>query len=116
MSTLDERPDRGLIEAVEPDQPTAAQWLDDAGRLLGVANKTAGRDPSGAYVLAYDVARSTTVRRNRLIEADPSSPLYHEMPDDSDAEGLLGDKGAAGGRLGPDESESIGSDLAWDLT
>jgi hypothetical protein len=59
MSTLDDLRRQGLIEAVEPDTATAAQWLDDAGRHLEAAAKIAELDPSGAYVLAYDAARKS---------------------------------------------------------
>jgi hypothetical protein len=59
MNALDDLRNRGLIEAVEPDQATAAQWLEDAGRHIEAANKIAGLDPSGAYVLAYDAARKS---------------------------------------------------------
>ena len=57
MSILDELRVQGLIEAVERDQATATQWLDDAGRHLEAATKIADIDPSGAYVLAYDAVR-----------------------------------------------------------
>jgi len=59
MNTLDDLRNRGLIEAVEPDQATATGWLDDAGRHLEAAIKIAELDPSGAYVLAYDAARKS---------------------------------------------------------
>jgi hypothetical protein len=59
MSTLDDLANRGLIEAVEPDQAAAGQWLEDAGRHLEAANKIADLDPTGAYVLAYDAARKS---------------------------------------------------------
>jgi len=59
MTTLDELRKRGLIEVVEPDQATATQWLDDAGRHLVAATKIAEVDPSGAYVLACDAARKS---------------------------------------------------------
>ena len=59
MSTVDDLRNRGLLEAVEPDQSTATQWLDDAGRHLEAATKIADLDPAGAYVLAYDAARKS---------------------------------------------------------
>jgi HEPN domain-containing protein len=59
MSILDDLRKRGLIEKVEPDQPTATGWLSDAGRHLEAATKIAELDPSGAYVLAYDAARKS---------------------------------------------------------
>jgi hypothetical protein len=59
MSTLGDLRNRGLIETVEPDQATAVQWLEDAGRHLEAADKIADLDPSGAYVLAYDAARKS---------------------------------------------------------
>lgn len=59
MSTVDDLRNRGLLEAVEPDQATATRWLDDAGRHLEAATKIADLDPSGAYVLAYDAARKS---------------------------------------------------------
>lgn len=59
MSTLGDLLSRGLIEAVEADPATAAQWLDDAARHLEAAEKIASLDPSGAYVLAYDAARKS---------------------------------------------------------
>lgn len=59
MTTLDELRNRGLIEVVEPDQATATQWFDDAGRHLEAAAKIAELDPSGAYALAYDAARKS---------------------------------------------------------
>lgn len=59
MSNFDELKRRGLIEAVDADPATAAQWLDDAGRHLEAATKIADLDPSGAYVLAYDAARKS---------------------------------------------------------
>jgi len=59
MSSLDELKRRGLIEAVDADSATAAQWFDDAHRHLEAATKIADLDPSGAYVLAYDAARKS---------------------------------------------------------
>jgi hypothetical protein len=59
MSMLDDLRNRGLIEEVEPDQATAGQWLEDAGRHIEAAKKIADLDPSGAYVLAYDAARKS---------------------------------------------------------
>lgn len=59
MSILDDLRVQGLIEAVERDQATATQWLDDAGRHLEAATKIADIDPSGAYVLAYDATRKS---------------------------------------------------------
>jgi hypothetical protein len=59
MNTLDDLRNRGLIEAVEPDQATATGWLYDAGRHLEAAIKIAELDPSGAYLLAYDAARKS---------------------------------------------------------
>ncbi len=56
MSILDDLKRRDLIEAVDADPATAAQWLDDAGRHLEAATKIADLDPSGAYVLAYHAA------------------------------------------------------------
>lgn len=46
--------------------------------------KRAGTSLSGAHkeverLEASGLIRSTTVGRNRLIEADPSSPVYHEL-------------------------------------
>jgi hypothetical protein len=59
MSIFDELKSRGLIEAVDTDPATAAQWLDDARRHLEAATKIADLDPSGAYVLGYDAARKS---------------------------------------------------------
>lgn len=59
MSTLDDLRNRGLIESVNADRATAAQWLNDAERHLEAATKIAELDPTGAYVLAYDAARKS---------------------------------------------------------
>lgn len=59
MSTLDDLRAKGLIESVEADWGTAAQWLEDAQRHLEAAKTIADMDPSGAYVLAYDAARKS---------------------------------------------------------
>lgn len=59
MSTLDDLRAKGLIESVEADSETAAQWLKDAKRHLEAAKTIADMDPSGAYVLAYDAARKS---------------------------------------------------------
>lgn len=59
MSILGDLLRQGLIEPVEPDDDTAAMWLDDAGRHLEAAQTIADLDPSGAYVLAYDAARKS---------------------------------------------------------
>jgi uncharacterized protein (UPF0332 family) len=59
MTSIGDLLGKGLIEAVEADQTTATQWLEDAGRHLEAASKIAELDPSGAYVLAYDAARKS---------------------------------------------------------
>lgn len=59
MSILDDLLRQGLIESVEPDEATAAKWLDDARRHLNAAQRIADLDRSGAYVLAYDAARKS---------------------------------------------------------
>lgn len=59
MSDLDELVTKGHIEAVEPDEAMAGQWIEDAGRHLEAAEAIASIDPTGAYVLAYDAARKS---------------------------------------------------------
>jgi DNA-binding Lrp family transcriptional regulator len=56
------------------DQPISLSELAKrAGTSLGGAHKEVER------LEASGLIRSTTVGRNRLIEADPSSPVYHEL-------------------------------------
>jgi HEPN domain-containing protein len=59
MSELDDLVTRGLIEAIQPDRPTAEKWINDARRHLEAAHAIEAIDPSGAYVLAYDAARKS---------------------------------------------------------
>lgn len=59
MSILDDLRNRGLIESVDTDRATAAQWLDEAERHLEAARLIAELDPAGSYVLAYDAARKS---------------------------------------------------------
>lgn len=59
MSILDDLKNRGLIDSVDPDSETAAQWLSDAERHLKAAETIAELDRAGAYVLAYDAARKS---------------------------------------------------------
>lgn len=59
MSTVDDLLAKGLVESVEADPATSAQWLEDAERHLEAAETVADIDPSGAYVLAYDAARKS---------------------------------------------------------
>ena len=59
MNPLDDLVAKGLIEAVEPDEAVADQWLQDANRHLNAAEAISDLDPSGAYVLAYDAARKS---------------------------------------------------------
>ena len=56
------------------DQPISLSELAKrAGTSLGGAHKEVER------LEASGLVRSTTVGRNRLIEGDPSSPVYHEL-------------------------------------
>lgn len=59
MSLLDDLLSKGLIEAVDPDESVAEQWLQDSIRHLQAASTIAEIDPSGANVLAYDAARKS---------------------------------------------------------
>jgi predicted nucleotidyltransferase len=56
------------------DQPISLSELASrAGTSLGGAHKEVER------LEASGLIRSTTVGRNRLVEADPSSPVYHDL-------------------------------------
>lgn len=56
------------------DQPISLSELASrAGTSLGGAHKEVERLESAGLV------RSTTIGRNRLIEADPTSPVYYEL-------------------------------------
>jgi HEPN domain-containing protein len=68
----------GLIEAVEPDRPTAEKWINDAKRHLEAAHTIEAIDPSGAYVLAYDAERKSVaaalLMTGHRVRSRPGSP------------------------------------------
>lgn len=77
MSVVDDLRARGLVQAVEADENTANQWLEDARRHLDAANAIAHLDPSGAYVLAYDAARKSVaaalLKTGHRVKARPGA-------------------------------------------